>query len=170
VSRFAIREAVLDDAEGIARVHTESWQVSYQGILPGWVLDRIDVGQRIVTRRAMLRDPSSLHLVAYDLTHGDVVGFCDAGTSRRGRTGEGEIYAIYLLHRAKRYGLGTELFERVTERLTTSGHRSLVIWVLENNAHARNFYEALGGRVGAKLHTTVAGYPVVEIAYEWSRI
>ncbi len=167
MSRFAVRAAVLEDAKGIAEAHTESWQSSYRGILPDSVLDRIDVGQRVVSRRAILRDRSSIHLVAYDLTHGDIVGFCDAGASRRSRSGEGEIYALYLLHRAKRYGLGTELLDQARLGLDGAGMRSLIIWVLEGNHHARRFYQACGGRLGSRLHTRVAGFPVVELSYLW---
>ena len=170
MSRFGIREATVHDAEGISRAHTESWRSSYRGILPDTLLDRIDVGQRVTSRRQILRDRSVYQLVAYDLTHGDIVGFCDAGPSRRHVPFAGELYAIYLVHHAKRYGLGTEMFERVTEWLAGNGMSSLIIWVLENNPHARRFYERLGGRSSMRLHTRVGGFPVVEVAYVWDRI
>src|SRR5262245_28679677 len=139
MTRFAIREAVPADAAGIARAHTESWQTSYRGILPDVVLDRIDVGQRVETRRKILRDRSVFQLVAYDLTHGDIVGFCDAGPSRRSLppVGDlpgsfaGEIYAIYLVHHAKRHGLGQEMFERVQAWLVANAMRSMIVWVLD---------------------------------------
>ena len=168
--RFAIRAAVPGDANGIARAHTESWKVSYRGILPDSLLDRIDVGQRASTRSRILADPHIVQLVAYDTTHRDIVGFCDAGESRRRhivKGVDGEIYALYLVHRAKRYGLGTEMFEACRERLALRGLRSLVIWVLENNPHARRFYEAMGGKLGPTINTTVGGFPVVERAYLW---
>jgi GNAT superfamily N-acetyltransferase len=170
MTRFAVREAVPADAEGIARVHVDSWQSSYQGILPAHVLDRIDVGQRLESRKRMLLDESTFHLVAYDVTHRDVLGFCDAGPSRRHAAGVGEIYAIYLLHRAKRYGLGSEMIERTVRWLSAAGMRSMVIWVLENNHHARRFYEAMGGTASDTLRTTIAGFPVIERAYLWDRI
>jgi GNAT superfamily N-acetyltransferase len=170
MSRFAIREATTADAEGIARVHVASWQTSYRGILPEDVLDRIDVGQRFESRKRMLLDHSTFHLVAYDVTHHDVLGFCDAGPARRQGPDVGEIYAIYLLHRAKRYGLGSEMIERTVRWLSAAGMRSMIIWVLENNHHARRFYEAMGGKPSATLRTTVAGFPVVELSYLWDRI
>src|SRR6185503_21278873 len=105
MTRFAVREAKLADAEGIARAATESWQTSYRGILPNTVLDRIDVGQRADTRRKILRDRSIFQLVAYDITHGDIVGFCDAGAARRHVPQSAEIYALYMVHHAKRHGL-----------------------------------------------------------------
>jgi GNAT superfamily N-acetyltransferase len=170
VTRFAVREATLDDAEGIARAHTASWQTSYRGILPDTVLDRIDVGQRAETRRRILRDRSIYQLVAYDITHGDIVGFCDAGPARRHVPYAGELYAIYLIDRAKRYGLGQEMMERVQAQLARDAMRSMIVWVLDNNHHARRFYEAMGGRMGSRLQSTVGGFPVIELSYVWDRL
>lgn len=170
MTRFAVREAIAADAEGIASVHVASWHTSYQGILPAHVLDRIDVGQRLESRKRILLDHSTFHLVAYDLTHLDVLGFCDAGPSRRHGPTVGEIYALYLLHRAKRYGLGSEMLDLSVRWLAAAGMTSMVIWVLENNTHARHFYEAMGGKQGETLRSTVAGFPVVELSYRWDRI
>jgi GNAT superfamily N-acetyltransferase len=170
VTRFAVREATLDDAEGIARAHTASWQTSYRGILPDTVLDRIDIGQRAETRRRILRDRSIYQLVAYDLTHGDIVGFCDAGPARRHVPYAGELYAIYLVDRAKRYGLGQDMMERVQAHFATAAMRSMIVWVLDNNHHARRFYEAMGGRTGSRLSSTVGGFPVIELSYVWDPI
>ena len=169
MTRFAVREAVIEDAEGIARVHTDSWQTSYRGILPDTVLDRIDVGQRAESRRKILRDRSLFQLVAYDVTHGDIVGFCDAGASRRHVPYAGEVYAIYLAHRAKRHGIGQEMWTRVQSWLAAQDMRSMIVWVLENNHHARRFYEAMGGLPSSRLQSRVGGYPVVELSYVWDR-
>jgi GNAT superfamily N-acetyltransferase len=170
MSRFAIREASSADAEGIARAHTASWQASYRGILPDVVLDRIDVGQRVETRRKILRDRSVFQLVAYDVTHGDIVGFCDAGQSRRHAPVAGEVYAIYLVHHAKRHGLGAEMFERVQAWMVATGMRSMIVWVLDNNHHARRFYEAMGGRPASRIQSRVGGFPVVELSYVWDKL
>ena len=169
MSRFAIRDAMAGDAEGIARAQTDSWQTSYRGILPDTVLERIDVGQRADTRRKIFSDKSILQLVAYDVTHGDIVGFCDAGASRRNVPYKGEVYAIYLVQHAKRYGLGTEMFERVQAWFTRQDIHSMIVWVLEDNHHARRFYEALGGRATSRLQSRVGGFPVTELAYVWDR-
>jgi GNAT superfamily N-acetyltransferase len=165
--RFAIRAAKLADAEGIARAHTASWRSSYRGILPDAVLDRIDVDQRAASWRTTLQDRSVLTLVAYDTTHHDIVGFCDAGRTRGHSPYAAEVYRIYLEHHAKRHGLGREMFEQITAWLRAQQLRSLVIWVLDNNHHARRFYEAMGGRAGARMPSTVSGFPIVELSYVW---
>lgn len=168
--RFAIRQARLADAEGIARAHTASWRTSYRGLLPDRVLDQLDVDQRAASWRRVLEDRSISTLVAYDTTHHDIVGVCDAGRTRstRGNTAcAAEIYRFYLEHHARRHGLGREMFERQTAWMRDQHLRSLVIWVLETNHHARRFYEAMGGRAGARVPSSVSGFPVLEQAYVW---
>ena len=160
----------MADADAIARAHVASWQDSYRGILPGNVIDRIDVGQRTASRRRLLADPNMLTLVAYDVTHGDIVGLCDAGRARRPGRWSGEIYALYLVHHAKRHGLGRELFDAASSWLRANGMPSLVIWVLSNNHHARRFYEAMGGRVDRQVRSSIAGFPIVELSYVWDRL
>lgn len=170
MTRFAIRVAKPSDAEGIARAHRDSWSSSYRGILPDRILDRIDVGQRAASRTRILADPAIIQLVAYDTTHQDIVGFCDAGEARRHHaTPEhtGEIYALYFVHHAKRHGLGTEMVDHARRLLHARDLRKLVIWVLENNHHARRFYEAIGGRIGPRFQSSIGGFPVVEVAYLW---
>jgi len=165
--RFAIRAATLTDTEGIARAHTASWRSSYRGILPDAVLDRIDVDQRAASWRRVLSDPAVLTLVAYDTTHREIVGFCDAGRTRGASPYAAEVYRIYLEHHAKRHGLGREMFDLATRWLRSQQLRSLVIWVLDANHHARRFYDAMGGRPATRVASAVSGFAVVELAYVW---
>ena len=168
--RFAIRPAKIGDAEGIARAHTASWRASYRGILPDAVLDRIDVDQRVTSWRRTIEDRSVLTLVAYDTTHHDIVGMCDAGRNRSPTSHAAEVYRLYFEHHARRHGLGREMFEHVTDWLRSQRLTSLVIWVLDNNHHARRFYEAMGGRPGPRMPSRVSGFSVIEQAYVWDEL
>lgn len=167
LDRFALRAATPSDADAIARVQTSSWQTSYRGILPDSILDTMDTARRATMRREILRDAEALNLVAYDTTHGDVVGFCNAGRSRRQGARVGELYEIYIVERAKRFGLGRQLFESTAAWCRAQEMSSLIIWVLEGNHHARRFYEAMGGRAAQRIQSAVRGFPVVEQAYLW---
>jgi hypothetical protein len=62
------------------------------------------------------------------------------------------------------------MFEHVTDWLRGQRRRSLIIWVLDNNHHARRFYEAMGGRAASRVASVVSGFPVVEQAYVWDRL
>ena len=167
MSRFAIRQATQGDAAAIAGAQLDSWRSSYRGILPDAVLEKLDIARWIDSRRRIADDRGLLQLVAYDLTHGDIVGFCDAGPARRGVAMAGEIYALYLVQHAKRHGLGSELLDHAISWLRAHDRRSMIIWVLENNHHARRFYEARGGELGGTFQSHVHGFPVLERSYVW---
>jgi len=170
LARYAVRPARLADAAAIARVHVASWNAAYRGILPDDVLARHDVGHRLDTRRRILQDTDGLHLVAHDTTFGDIVGFCDAGRARRPGPWQGEVYAIYLLHHARYLGIGRQLFDHTMAWMRARNWSSMIVWVLENNPHARRFYEALGGRASGRVRSTIAGFPVVEVGYVWDAL
>ncbi len=169
-ARFAIRFAAMNDAAAIALVQTSSWQTSYRGILPDSILDTMNADRRVSMRREILLDSNALNLVAYDSTHRDLVGFCNAGPSRREGAAVGELYEIYIVDRAKRFGLGREMFERVTDWCRANRMSQMIVWVLDNNHHARRFYEAMGGRTATRMRSMVRGYPVVELSYLWDRL
>ena len=79
-------------------------------------------------------------------------------------------HAIYFMHHAKRHGLGTEMFDRVRGWLRANAMSSMIVWVLDNNHHARRFYEAMGGRISNRLRSSVGGFSVVEQAYVWDSL
>jgi hypothetical protein len=51
--------------------------------------------------------------------------------------------------------------------LLDRGHVSASLWVLEANAPARRFYEALGGRVVTIREEERDGFRSVGVAYGW---
>jgi GNAT superfamily N-acetyltransferase len=167
LARFAVRAATPDDDAATAAIEVRSWRSTYRGILPDPVLARLDIVERTRSRRRTLLDDDGVHLVAIDTTRRAVVGFCDAGPSRRSGASVGEVYTIYLEHHAKRYGLGRDMFAQVFAWLRARRMASLIVWVLEDNHHARRFYEALGGRAAHRIRSIVDGYPVIEQAYVW---
>jgi GNAT superfamily N-acetyltransferase len=168
--RFAIRPAKLADADGIARVHAASWRDSYRSQLPAHALLQLDTDARRDGWRRTLADPAVLTVVAYDVSSGDIVGFCDAGRNRGQTRHAAELYRIYLDYHAKRHGLGREMFEYVTDWLRAQRLASLIIWVLDTNTHACHFYEAMGGAPGPRVPSRISGFPIVERAYTWDAL
>ncbi len=166
MSQLVIREATLDDADAVARTSAESWRSSYRGLLPDVTLDGIDVAKRAAKRRAIVAKREGVHLVACGPLS-EIVGFCDAGPCRDDVPRTGEIYALYLIERVKRRGLGAELFDRACTWLRERELHALRVWVLVNNQPARRFYEALGGIAGDTKQKMIGETPVTEQAYVW---
>jgi GNAT superfamily N-acetyltransferase len=122
--------------------------------------------------RARLPDPTppDARTFVAEVDGPGIVGFASASSAREPIAGfAGELQAIYLLAEHRRGGLGRALFARAVAHLRGLAHGSMLVWVLEANAGARRFYEAMGGAViaGARKERVLAGVPVVEIAYGW---
>ncbi len=164
-----VREARIEDAADIARIHVESWKSTYPGILPDDVLLRLK-NSRYEVRwwESVLGQVNSRRRVFVAEIAGEgVVGFASGGKSRDSDLSvDGEIYALYLLDHAQGQGLGKALLARLGEALHSEYGPRVGLWVVRENP-ARFFYEAMGGKRAAVKSDSVGGKPVAQIAYRW---
>ncbi|WP_425339520.1 N-acetyltransferase family protein [Lentibacillus salicampi] len=99
---------------------------------------------------------------------GKIVGFSTGGKERGGKYAgyDGELYAIYIFEEYQGGGLGKKLVKPIADELIQDGFKSMLVWVLEDNA-AKYFYEKLGGQYIDTTDITIAGAELKEIAYGW---
>lgn len=166
-----VRPATLQDVPGIARVHVDAWRETYHGILSAEFLQRLSYESREEQWRRALSDPSSrTRLYVMQEKSGAIGGFVAVGPERGELEDyDGELYAIYLLQRYQGLGYGRRLFEAGASALRDEGFRSMVLWVLEDNA-TRGFYEHLGGSVVAQKVLPVSGVQHPAVAYGWHEV
>jgi ribosomal protein S18 acetylase RimI-like enzyme len=177
-----IRPARLADASRIAEVHVRAWHETYRGLVPEKMLAAFSIEESTRMWRSILATSDTTILVAEyaaavsdrEAEHGKadgraVVGFGCAGPSRELALGTtGEVSAIYLLNAVKRRGLGRALLTGLMRALAADGHRSAGLWVLADNAPARQFYEAAGGRTSAMREVEHSTAVLREVAYVWA--
>ena len=164
-----IRRARSGDEAGLARVHVEGWRWGFRGLLPEDYLAGLD--QQACQRRWQ-------HMIGVDVRHretwlalrvGQVVGFCGFGVSRTSGPGqgEGELFSLYLCEEWAGKGIGRALCAAALERMQARGARRGVLWVLEDNARARRFYDLAGWRAdGARRQHPLADFEVSEVRYQ----
>ena len=167
-----VREAVEADVEAIARVHVQGWRESYKDFLSPEALAGLSVEERVrMWQDAFARPNPRARLLVAETGDGEMVGFACGGPIRREGAEtlgtEAEIFAIYLLDKVKRQGVGRGLMRGVLDHLAAQGFRSAGLWVLKENIPARRFYEALGGTPGAEQSFDLRGQTVAEIAYRF---
>lgn len=169
-----IRDAKPEDVEGIARVHVQGWRESYKSIMSPQALQGLSLEQRIAmwVQAFASSEPRAKFLVAE--REGEIVGFARGGPVRsegiQSLGTEAEIYAIYLLDRVKRLGIGSRLLLGVFSHLAAQGFRSCGLWVLTNNMPARRFYERFGGIAGVEQPIVMQSETVMETAYRFEPI
>jgi L-amino acid N-acyltransferase YncA len=165
---LAIRRARADESDTIAEVHVQSWQESYRGLIPQFVLDGLSLPDRKRAWREIFAELGRYPVYVAE-EDGAMVGFANGGTSRSEALGqEMEVYAIYLLARAQRRGIGSKLLKTVMRDFIAAGKKSAGLWVLRDNAIARRFYEKLGAFPVAERIERRPDYERAEIGYAWT--
>jgi len=166
-----IRVAIPSDAEGIGRVHVDSWRTTYRDLLPADFLAGLSYESRAQTWADTISQHSDRNFIFVLENDGnEIVGFVACGPEREGQHGhDGEIYAIYLLQEVQGQGWGKALFRKATEELKGRGYGAMLLWVLEGNP-SRGFYEAMGGKTLAEKEIGIGGVKRVEVAYGWEEI
>jgi len=152
-----IREARLEDASTIARVHIDVWRETYQGIIPDSYLAQLSYAKRTKQWEQALVDQRVYVVELED----EVVGFAQGGPNRRDAR-EGELYAIYVLQASQGQGLGKALFQRIAEDLAE--YEAMQVSVLRDNP-ACQFYERFGGQVFKESMIERGGVELVQRVY-----
>ncbi|MEN8237448.1 MAG: GNAT family N-acetyltransferase [Pseudomonadota bacterium] len=174
--RYVIREANIQDAEGIAAVHVKSWQTSYAGIMDSKFLENISYEQRLRLRREMLQSPHFFQLMV--LYKDQIVGFAVTGLMQaelKNRPAKpkkqsdqvGEIYGIYLLQEHQGQGIGRELFTKCRQWFHEQHIATFVLWVLKDNTSARNFYAKHDGQIVDEKISAIGDEEFLEYCYQF---
>jgi len=169
-----IRRGSKADAASIGRVHVETWQAAYAGLLPDSLLAAMSDVRQSAWWSRLLADPGEARgvFVADDEEMG-VVGFGSCGPVREPPDGlngtevrVGEVYTLYVEPDFQNQGLGRRLLDALFRQLRADGCDTAVLWMLADNP-SRFFYEGLGGeRIGQRVDT-MAGVDVEELAFAW---
>jgi len=169
-----IRRAHKNDASAIGRVHVETWQSTYAGLLPDAMLAGMsDVRQSAYWSRVLADRHESRGVFVADDEDMGVVGFGSCGPVRdppEGLSGReirvGEVYTLYVEPDFQNRGLGRRLLDALFRQLRADGCDTAVLWMLAENP-TRFFYEGLGGDVVGHRTDRMGGEPVDEVAYAW---
>jgi GNAT superfamily N-acetyltransferase len=177
-----IRSSSVADAAQIAAVMQASWRAAYQGIIAPEVIGRVtanDGGARV--RQSFRTRPWQKTFVAVAEPDGadGIVGYAFFGPeqdvlgapwphplSPEGQQGQvAELYALYVHPAWWSTGTGRALMDRVLDTASVAGYSSVRLWVLRDNARARQFYERAGFAPDGASHTLEGLGGVTEIRY-----
>lgn len=151
------------DEAALAYIQTESWKAGFKDILSADVLQRCT---QIDKATAMYR-----RLLEQNIGHGYLlkvegkphcIAWWDA-TREKDMPGYAELICIHSLPDKWRKGYGSRMLHAVLEDAASAGFAKIMLWVFEDNARARRFYEAHGFAVNGKTKLDIGA---AEICYE----
>jgi len=135
-----IRPASPDDALAIETTRVRGWRSAYRHVFPAAELDAMPIDPERWRSRLHVPPPGWTTVVCE--TGGRVVGFASVGPSRD-EDELGELYAIYVDPDDWSTGAGRALMASAEAALAAE-HSAALLWVLEDNPRARDFYERAG--------------------------
>lgn len=168
-----IRPATVDDARAIASAHMRAWQVAYEGMVPQSYLDDMDLDRQAAHWIENLEAeelPNGLPAPSNYVAEIDraVVGFVAFGVCRHAPDDSslGQVWAIYVHPNSWGTGAGYRLMMAAQDDLNAAGVTTAYLWVLEDNAQARRFYERQGWVADDEtMAEDLAGATIVERRY-----
>jgi ribosomal protein S18 acetylase RimI-like enzyme len=173
---YKIRRAKPEDAHDIARVQVAGWHSTYTGLMPESVLANQTVELREPMWTHILAEPERFAVYVATVKPDEVeeiVGIVSGGPPQDAVDGwydgfDAAVYALYVLKEHQGSGVGRALLEKMLTHFASAGKSAMLLWVLDQNHHARGFYERLGGTL---LEHEIL-YPtdekqVREVAYGW---
>lgn len=168
--RTARRAAHFDDAERIARLHTESWRRTYRGMMSDEFLD----GGAFENRRSVWHErlgmPAANQYVCIAQEGAEIIGFICAFADQDPVWGSyiDNLHVVYSRHRR---GVGRALMRSAAEWLCrVEPDRGVYLWVMEANAAARAFYECLGATDAGTIDLEdPGGGRALNCRYVWAR-
>lgn len=136
-----VRPARPADAEGMARVHVQSWRETYRGIMPDAVLDDPEAPARRerMWTTVLTDDRYAANTVAVAEVDGRIVGIAMSGPADPQHGDVRELHVLYLLAGHHGSGLGRRLLQAVVPDGTAAA-----LWVADPNPRAQGFYGAAG--------------------------
>ena len=149
-----------DDLKAISNIYEQSWKYAYKGIIPDSFLDSIPEGKWVNT---VTKDGFYSLVMIDDDVYIGTSSFCSSRFKQF--DGYGEIVSIYFLPEYMGKGNGKALFKAAVDELSVLGFKKIFLWVLEDNARARHFYEKIGLRLTDEyIDDNIGGKELREVA------
>ncbi len=142
---MSLRRALPADAPTVGRIHVESWNVAYRGIMPDDVIARTDLAYRTAFWAERIADRAWPVFLLEE--EGQAVAFCQMIPTRDAdddATRVGHITSLHVLPHLRGRGFGRVLIEYVLDEFRRRGFVEVTLWVLQENWKARRFYEKQG--------------------------
>ena len=138
-----IRKMEFPDLPRVAEIHVAAWHSAYRGILPDQRLAELNVEEQTeLWETTLFRRESRTNLVLLD--DGRIHGWSAIGPARdddEDPRHTGEIYGVHVHPDSHRRGFGTALLTYAHGVFRDRGYPESVLWVVEENRNARQFYE-----------------------------
>jgi GNAT superfamily N-acetyltransferase len=137
-----LRRAGTDDLEAIVDVFMDCWTISYASLMPAGLVDAMTREQaRQIWASTLAKDAVEVMVAAAPEPGGRVRGVVGFSLPE---PEAGYVASLYVSPGAQGTGTGRLLLAEAEKRLRARGARRARLWVFEENAPSRSFYQRQG--------------------------
>lgn len=160
---YTIERVKLGDEKTLAYIQTESWKAAFKDILSPDVLKKctnLDKATMMYKRLLEQNIGNGYLLKVEGKPH--CIAWWDS-TRETDMPGYAELICIHSLPNQWRRGYGSKMMDTVLHDISGAGYTKVMLWVFEENARARQFYERHGFTTKGKRKPNIEP---IEICYE----
>jgi GNAT superfamily N-acetyltransferase len=165
---YYLRPARTEDADAIAALHAESWRSAYRGLVPDVILgDTLDAERQTAWRDRFAAPNAGRRFTLMAVSGDRLVGFTCVLADADPPHGP-LLDNLHVKPGWRGHGIGARLLHesRIWVREIAPG-QPMHLWVIEDNAPARAFYDAQRGVPGDRRINLMAGIEVPAVRYTW---
>ena len=147
MENIIIRNIKKQDIPKVADIQINGWKTAYKGIIEDKYLNAMNKEEKIKKRQ---KDYMLNGFVIAELNN-EIVGFCryidNNSFSPEVEEADCELLAIYVKPDLKYNGIGTKLFQYVTNEFIKKEKNKMILWCLKDNKASKKFYMKMGGTI-----------------------
>ena len=145
LDNLIIREASLEDIPIVAKLHVDSWNKTYKGIIAQEHLDNMK--NNIDKRIDRMQNEFNLRKMIVATINGEIVAFAEFTLTNEFSKDldiDCELCGLYVKNEFVGTGIGTKVFEYIKNIFIENGKHKMGLWCVKENNNAINFYKAKG--------------------------
>ena len=165
MENIIIRRATFDDIVEVAKLHVDSWYETYAGIISQDYLDNMK--NNIEKRIKRMKNEFNMRNMVVAILNNEIVGFSEFVFSNEFSKNldiDCELCGLYIKNGYKNLGIGSQIFEYVTNLFIENDKKKMGLWCLKENNSAISFYKKKGGIIISEKILSIDDKEYSEIA------
>ena len=168
MEQLIIRDATLNDIREVAKLHVDSWNNTYKGIIAQDYLDNMK--NNLEKRIERMNNEFNLRKMIVATLNDEIVAFSEFVLSNEFSKDldiDCELCGLYVKNEYLKSGIGTKVFNYVRNLFIENNKKKMGLWCVKENENAINFYKRKGGVVVSEKKFTLANKEYSEVAFEY---
>ncbi len=168
MENIIIRNVKEKDIPSIADIQVNGRKTAYKGIIDDVVLNTMNKDDKIERFKSNYKKNG---FIVAEFKN-EVVGFCRYMESNEFTPDmqniDCEITALYVKPELKCNGIGTKLFQFVTNEFKSKSKTKMILWCLKDNEPSKKFYTKMGGKIVKERVIEIGENNYYEVGFEYN--